>query len=1001
MNKKIFASALLAVVGFVITNAASAVTYDNSVTDVGGKYNQTNNAIVGAGGPSVRANDLIITAQTSGIGADIPANGEIVIRLPEGLNFDGAPTYLVSPAVANNGLTLKDASQFGDPTLTEPGIALFDTNGDGGMDRAVVTVKAAADAGDQLYISSNIKSPAGTAATKTGAKASIIVNGGLAVSQVIADIVDSLPETVAGASTANLSTAPSIGQQNVALPSPTIVVTIPAGTVGSKTITITPASGLKWATATTNATITKISSPVSSTYVAPTISNIGAASGTNSITLITAGVGAPTEASKFDVQLTIALDAVNVSAGATGARGVTIAGTAGVAGTANLVNVLANGSTADLTSTKVIPTNKVVDIVAGSSATQTLPAIDISENFAGDAASLAGTPTITIVPGAGLAFSTATGTITVTGGTATVSVNTAPGPTKGHMVITFSARDGGKSIRLSGIQATAGATASGNLSVTVGGGTTDQTTAPKQAVVVAKAVPVGSVSVKLGDKKKGVTGPTGAAGALTATITLTESTYGSLTTVAQSQTENAFFKISPSTGSTIQAVTFIANSYPSTAPVATCSAENVPNSTAWICLVTTESTAITATTSTISVKVNYYGNAKSTIPGSPPAAVVGSTIELAFSGNSGVSGTVAIADVVISTTLSRGAVPDLVPGNTQAQKLAALTITEAFGGAITAGNFRLIAPTGVTFNNADAILPSVLPAGAITATPTITATFSPNDTLVFAVAVPSSTITFQPQAIIGPNASGFLAFQVVNGDINGASGANITAETINLAYADGTLAPFKVGNAISLNTGFSATNTATGGLTPYLSATSSDKSVATVKLSGSSITVTAVGVGSAVITVKDSLDNPKTIDVTVTASAAQPVSEKVKASDGSTTAATFSSGASTDGGDSFADTFTTADDVTIVGTINVDPADQGTDGAVYVAVLAKTGSGTTLSYIDENGNFMDWDGTVAGLGENIVATPLADVYNVQVYSGNLAAGTFRVALAYADRKSVV
>jgi hypothetical protein len=126
MNKKIFASAIFAMAAFVSTYASAAVTYTNSVADPG--YAQTANAVVGAGGGSVRGNDLIIG---SGANGNIPADAEIIVRLPAGLNFDGAPSYLVSPATPTQGLTLKDGTEFQDPTLNDPGITMFDTDGDG------------------------------------------------------------------------------------------------------------------------------------------------------------------------------------------------------------------------------------------------------------------------------------------------------------------------------------------------------------------------------------------------------------------------------------------------------------------------------------------------------------------------------------------------------------------------------------------------------------------------------------------------------------------------------------------------------------------------------------------------------------------------------------------------------------------------------------------------------------------------------------------------------
>jgi hypothetical protein len=998
MNKKLFASAMFAVAAF-LTNAASAVTYDNSETN--GGYQQTGNAKVGAGGAAVRANDLIVTAQSSGVSADIPAGSEIIVRLPKGLNFDGAPSYMVTTG-SPDGLTLVDDSEFGDPTRDAPKVELFDANNDGGMDRAVVTVKASGQAGDIVVISSNIVAAAGTKAT-SAAKASVIVNGGLAVTQPIADIVDSLPEPVAGPASSLLASAQSVGQTNVALwagaSSPTIIVTIPAGTVGSKTITISKGSGIGWASGTgTTASIIGFRSPVT----AAPVSFVNAV-GTNTTSITLKTNGSPLIPSKFDVQVEIKLDALDVSAGAVGQRGVVFGGDLGLTGNANLVDVKANGSDAMLTSTKVDPTNTVKNIVAGSNAFQTLPSIDVTESFSTDAVGPAGTPSLTITAGSGLIFAaSASQTLTITGGTTgTIVVS---GATSNTLTITFATRDAGsKLVRIAGIQAKASGTASGNLSVTVGGAK-DKTTAPNKAVVVANAVPVGTVTATLKDKSKKMTGPTGVVGSVTSNIKLVESTYGAVTTAAQSQVENAYFKLTPSTGSTITNVVVTTAGYLAQAPAANCSAENVPGSTAWICLVTQESNSLQSGTSTITVAVTYYGNAKGGL-GSPPAAVVGSTIAMAISGNAGVSGSVDVADVVISTKLSKGEVPDLTPGDTEAQAMAKLTITEQFANAITTGNFRLVAPEGVTFNNSESVLTTQTPAGTITTTPTITATFNPNDTLVINIAVATGTISFVPRAIVGPNASGWLAFSVVNGDINGANGANITAETINLGYADGTLDALKAGDDVDVVVGFKVTNSVTGGLnvdTGY-TAKSDDTAVATAKISGNSVVVTGVGVGTAKITVMDELGASDTVDVTVTAAPAPTEITKVEKLGGGTTAAKFSAAASADGGATFSEAYAAGENVTVAVTVDVDPVDEGKDGIVVVAIKAAPAGGpVSFAYLDTDGNWKPWDLTVEGLGGAVVAEPLADVHNVSFDTGSLQAGLYKVYFGYmADGEALI
>jgi len=198
--------------------------------------------------------------------------------------------------------------------------------------------------------------------------------------------------------------------------------------------------------------------------------------------------------------------------------------------------------------------------------------------------------------------------------------------------------------------------------------------------------------------------------------------------------------------------------------------------------------------------------------------------------------------------------------------------------------------------------------------------------------------------------------------------------------------------------GYTVQNTVEGGLNttdyPYTVA-SSDASVASATITASVVTVTGKAVGNAIITVTDGLGAPATYTVTVSAGATEPAAVKAaKASDGTTTSASFTGGATSDGGTSFATEFTTSDTVTLVGTVNIDAADQGEAGAIYVALSKKTSSGTENFYMDESTTAQPWDLTVANLGEHIVAESLAASYDVQIHNGTLAAGEYRVALAY-------
>jgi len=372
---------------------------------------------------------------------------------------------------------------------------------------------------------------------------------------------------------------------------------------------------------------------------------------------------------------------------------------------------------------------------------------------------------------------------------------------------------------------------------------------------------------------------------------------------------------------------------------------------------------------------------------------LGSKVTLTIDGNSNVSGSADIANVGIATSATKGAVPNVTPGGTEVVDFATLTITEKFAGAVTdARIFRLLAPQGVVFQDAAAIVGQS--AGISAAT--ITSTFNPNDTLVMTNAT-TATIVVTPKGLLSSSATGFQSFSIVDGDLEGKNKAGITAESVMLAYG-GTLEALDAGDNADVNVGYTVQNTVEGGLNttdyPYTVA-SSNALVASPTITASVVTVTGKAVGNAIITVTDGLGAAATYTVTVSAGAAEPAAVKAaKASDGSATSASFTGGATSDGGTSFATEFTTSDTVTLVGTVNIDAADQGEAGAIYVALSKKTSTGTETFYMDESGTAQPWDLTVANLGEHIVAESLGASYDVQIHNGTLAAGEYRVALAY-------
>jgi hypothetical protein len=313
-----------------------------------------------------------------------------------------------------------------------------------------------------------------------------------------------------------------------------------------------------------------------------------------------------------------------------------------------------------------------------------------------------------------------TDTIGVTGtGWALVAPSATINTTTGKLTLKLenaSASSGSKTVTISGLKATPSKTATGDLSVTVGSpNSPDKSTAPNDKLVVAKAVALGTVTVA-GPKTLNNTAPGGVS--QTATITLKESTYGALSRANATQVQNAYFRLTPPAETTISAIAISYTNYAGKSPTISastpCAKETGATSGAWICIVEAESSAVTPTTSTISLAVDYKVGVK---------AASGSKVTLTIDGNSNVSGSVDIANVGIATTATKGAVPNVTPGGTEVVNFATLTIEEKFDGAVTdARIFRLIAPQGAVFQNAAAI---VTQSAGISAA-TITSTFNPN-----------------------------------------------------------------------------------------------------------------------------------------------------------------------------------------------------------------------------------------------------------------------------------
>jgi len=1000
MNKKIFATVLLAIATFVSTGVSAAVTFENSYDDL--SVGQGADSIVGQGA-TARANDIKITLSQTNADKELPKDGEIVVRLPEGLNFSGQPSFLVGRGT-NGNLSLKDSSAFGDATPGEAygatptvGVTLFDTNGDGGMDRAVVVAASNGGATDTVTISMDVTADAKAKVSATPLQAIVSVNGTSGKEDLIvvqaADIskgvtsfatskLDPRQQAMSGTGTLTITGAPT----------PTVFVSIPKGTKNGDKIILTPTGNVIWGqtSAITITTVTPFNatgsgqSPLTTTTtissVLPTNGTItgGTAVGA-SVTLTVQGV--PTAGLPNDTVVKVAIDKLaltgTTSVAKLGAQGLAVTGTGGAValkGTAAFFNITKNGSSAALSA-------PVISAVSKSPRTQTIGPIVITELFDGDAIDST-TPTVTITAGTGLKFDSNTTTISVSGATLDVANGTSTA-TVIKLAFSGSGSTGStKTVTISGINVTA--ESAGNLTVTIGGATIDSQYGPSgDKIVVAKGVEQGTVVVA-GPKKLTEAGPSKVS--KSAIITLTESTYGSITRANATTTTAAYFSLTATNGGKITGVTTSPMSNGLT--IGACAAETKGSAT-FVCPVTAESSSLLPGTDTLKVTVSFTGE----------KAVVGDTISVEVGGNVGVSGAVAIAKVLEATTVKiTGGITQVKEGLADAQKVSGFVISQAYTSSLAAGSFRLIAPTGVKF----AGTPQGPLYSGTTATST-TSTFNTNDTLVISTGAPTfgtSTLTIKaPSVIVSGDVTGDIVFELVDGNISGESKTGISAESLTLGYADKTLEAFSGGKDVSLKVDYSKTQEIEGGLVgDGYTVKSSNTSTVTVSISGSVMTINGVAAGAANITVTDAAGQEDVVAVTVEAGAAIPAAAKAAKGVGDRTAVTFSAGASADGGATYGTEFSVDDEVTIIAVVGVDTTDVGEAGAIHVA--GKLADGTFV-YLDEDGLFAEWD--LSGLpGATIVTEELKASYTVTVVNASkLPAGEHRFALAYSTGTEVI
>lgn len=118
--------------------------------------------------------------------------------------------------------------------------------------------------------------------------------------------------------------------------------------------------------------------------------------------------------------------------------------------------------------------------------------------------------------------------------------------------------------------------------------------------------------------------------------------------------------------------------------------------------------------------------------------------------------------------------------------------------------------------------------------------------------------------------------------------------------------------------------------------------------------------------------------------------EKITATDGSDSSAGFGAGASADSGSSTATEFSDGQDITIAGSIEPQSSDVGETGEIFVVLITNEG----LMYLDSNGDYAAWKGSLKTLGPAYTVNSLSSVESFEVFSGTVQSGVYRVFLGY-------
>ena len=911
MNKKFFQSTL-AVVAMMFGVSALAQLMPN--TD---QYHPK----VAAGGTVVMDHQSVTLVAPG----NLMAADNVILRLPSGVNFVGTPRAIVTviddegvPVPVENAdaaeLALSDRA--GEPAGSTGGfVTLSDGNGDGGYDRAQVDVIIGGVAGEGVVFQ-GIISVSSDYDGEDSLVSRLFVRRGETFAgrgtHTLAEVQSAAMTVKPVAPQGMPPVVSNVNAPGVEFGSTTHLLTIPAGyEAENNRITVTLGPGLLFEATPPTTTVTPLTDEAPTLTVAPI-----AAGNTAELSL----AGDTTRETQYLIEYSGTL------ASAAQPRPVAVAAvySGGISGSATIASLADAGTMVSLAmAADGDPAIVPVDVVIGGGSQVRLPSFVISGIFPNDVGTSDGndgdSDTITVTPAAGVTIS-GNPEATCAAGTGTVDAAIEDDNNVSVLTLTITANCGdadaevSDAITVTGLTATlASGAGAGPFALTLEG-TADNFTAGIE-VDVAQGVESGEVTVTRESEMPALVGPDTSG---RVNVLLTESTYGSLR-VGEPET---YIIVIPSDNVSISSVQSNTSSLQDRLPQIDNGEPAIPRNGSYVLTVLGESSSLEEDDA-VTLTINYVVN---------DDAAIGGTVSFAIGGTAGASGTITAATVTVNTVSSAGPIPD-VTASPNAVETATLTIMEQFATSLNNGDYRLLAPSGIRFAGGSG--------------DGVRTTFETSDTLLVELDETSDTVVdaevVTPNVIVGPSAqAGRNAFFILDGNgslsAEDAERTNLTGGTVDLLYV-GELDDLDAGADIAIATGFSISQSVSGGLLDeeegeVYSATSSDDEVATVAVSGDTLTVTGLSIGAGIITVTDELGNTDNILVEVVAAGAAPDLTAVS-STGGETSATISGGVTVDGGVTYSEDGVVAagDEISILFTINVESDHVGQEGDIYVAVL--------------------------------------------------------------------